>query len=75
MDVDLTGIRVNIIQESVLKIINSQSFIDNLRPYGIQRIDYQDLEKAKRIETTQRFKVHLVTFSGEDLFTKIEFSR
>ncbi|MDO8580672.1 MAG: nucleotidyl transferase AbiEii/AbiGii toxin family protein, partial [Candidatus Omnitrophota bacterium] len=26
-------------------------------------------------ETTQRFKIHLLAFSGEDLFTKIEFSR
>jgi hypothetical protein len=31
--------------------------------------------KAKQTETTQRFKIHLVTFAGEDLFTKVEFSR
>ena len=75
MDIDLTGIRVDIIQDSVLKILNSQVFVDNLRPYGIQRISIQDIENAKQTETTQRFKIHLMTFTGEDLFTKVEFSR
>ncbi len=31
--------------------------------------------KEKQIQTTQRFKIHLITFAGEDLFTKVEFSR
>ena len=33
------------------------------------------MTKAKQTETTQRFKIHLITFAGEDLFTKVEFSR
>ena len=75
MDLDLSGIRVDIIQETVLKILNTQNFVDNLRPYGIQRVSISDMVKAKQTETTQRFKIHLITFAGEDLFTKVEFSR
>lgn len=75
MDLDLSGIRVDIIQDIVLKILNTQNFVDNLRPYGIQRISIPDMAKAKQTKTTQRFKIHLETFAGEDLFTKIEFSR
>jgi len=75
MDLDLSGIRVDIIQETVLKILNTQNFVDNLRPYGIQRVSIPDMVKAKQTETTQRFKIHLITFAGEDLFTKVEFSR
>ena len=75
MDLDLSEIRVDIIQDIVLKILNTQNFIDNLRPYGIQNISIPDMVKAKQTETTQRFKIHLETFAGEDLFTKVEFSR
>ncbi|GAH31443.1 unnamed protein product, partial [marine sediment metagenome] len=75
MDLDLSDIRVDVLQDIVLKILITQTFIDNLRPYGIQRVSIQDMAKAKQTETTQRFKIHLITFAGEDLFTKIEFSR
>jgi len=75
MDLDLSGIRVDIIQDIVLKILNTQNFVDNLRPCGIQRVSIPDMVKAKQTETTQRFKIHLATFAGEDLFTKVEFSR
>lgn len=75
MDLDLSDIRVDVLQDIVLKILNTQAFIDNLRPYGIQRVSIPDMVKAKQTETTQRFKIHLITFAGEDLFTKIEFSR
>jgi hypothetical protein len=30
--------------------------------------------KTKQTQTTQRFKIHLITIAGEDLFTKVEFS-
>lgn len=75
MDLDLSKVRVDIIQDIVLKILNSRVFIDNLRPYGIQGVSIPDMEKEKQTETTQRFKIHLETFAGEDLFTKVEFSR
>jgi len=75
MDLDLSEIRIDIVQDVVLKILNTRDFIDNLRPYGIQNISIPDMARAKQIETTQRFKIHLITFAGEDLFTKVEFSR
>jgi hypothetical protein len=75
MDLDLTQVRVDVIQDIVLQIFKSQNFIDNLRPYNIQSISVPDMVKAKQTETTQRFKMHLITFAGEDLFTKVEFSR
>lgn len=34
-----------------------------------------NIARAKQTETVQRFKVHLLTTAGEDLPTKIEFSR
>lgn len=75
MDLDLAEVRVDVIQDIVLQILKSQNFIDNLRPYSIQSISVPDMVKAKQTETTQRFKMHLITFAGEDLFTKVEFSR
>lgn len=75
MDLDLSDIRIDILQDIVLKILLTQTFVDDLRPYGIQRIAIPDIAKAKQTETTQRFKIHLTTFAAEDLFTKIEFSR
>jgi len=75
MDLDIEGLRVDLVQDTVLDIFQSKNFIDNFKPYGIQDIGIPDIEKAKQAETTQRFKVHLITYSGEDLFTKVEFSR
>jgi hypothetical protein len=75
MDLDLAEVRVDVIQDIVLQILKSQNFVDNLRPYSIQSISVPDMVKAKQTETTQRFKIHLMTFAGEDLFTKVEFSR
>jgi hypothetical protein len=75
MDLDITQVRVDAVQDIVLQILRSQNFIDNLRPYSIQGISVPDMVKAKQTETTQRFKIHLITFAGEDLFTKVEFSR
>ena len=74
MDLDLIEVRVDVIQNIVLQILKSQNFIDNLRPYSIQSISVPDMVKVKQTETTQRFKIHLINFAGEDLFTKVEFS-
>ena len=54
MDLDLSEIRVDIIQDIVLKILNTRDFVYNLRPYGIQRVSIPDMKKAKQTETTQR---------------------
>jgi len=75
MDIDLAGVRVERVKKTVMEILGSRGFLDNLRPFGIEGVVPPDLEKAKQTETTQRFKIHLLTRAGEDLFTKVEFSR
>lgn len=75
MDLDVSSIRVDALKDIVMQILNNQSFQDILRPFGIERLVSPDMAKAKQTETTQRFKVHLITDAGEDLFTKVEFSR
>jgi len=75
MDLDVSGIGVFQLKEAVIKIIGSKVFRDNLKPFGITEIIAPDMSKAKQTETTQRFKIHLISSSGEDLFTKVEFSR
>lgn len=75
MDLDISGIKVAILKDVVMKILQTPSFKDILRPFGIERIIPPDISKAKQTETTQRFKIHLITVNTEDLFTKVEFSR
>jgi hypothetical protein len=75
MDIDITELRLEILQDTVMKILSTRSFEDIFKPYGIERVIPPDITKAKQTETTQRFKIHLITFAGEDLFTKVEFSR
>ncbi len=75
MDLDASGIKVDTLKETVMKILEARSFQESLRPFGIEKITAPDISKAKQTETTQRFKVHLLTAAGEDLFTKVEFSR
>lgn len=58
-----------------MDILSARGFTDSLKFLGIERIIPPDIMKAKQTETTQRFKIHLLTSSGDDLFTKIEFSR
>ena len=75
MDLDVEGMAVHILRDTVMKILEQQSFQDVFKPFGVERIIPPDINRAKQTETTQRFKAHLITFAGEDLFTKIEFSR
>src|SRR3989338_7471747 len=75
MDLDAFGIASFQLKEAVIKILDKSAFQDNLRPFGITKIIMPDMGKAKQTETTQRFKIHIISSSGEDLFTKIEFSR
>lgn len=75
MDIDVRAIGVVQLKETVMKVLINDSFQENLKPFGIVRIIPPDIAKAKQTETTQRFKVHLILSSGEDLFTKVEFSR
>lgn len=75
MDLNTHIIRVNILQDKVMQILNSTSFQNNLKSFGIEKVIPPDITKAKQTATTQRFKIHLITPKQEDFFTKIEFSR
>lgn len=75
MDLDVRVIQVNILRDKVMQILNSNSFQNSLQPFGIMKIISPNIDKAKQTQSTQRFKIHLIISSGEDLFTKIEFSR
>ena len=75
MDLDIHAIKVAELKETVMKILTAAAFQDNLKPFGIAKVVPPDIGKAKQTETTQRFKIHLISSSGEDLFTKVEFSR
>jgi len=75
MDLDVSGMSVHALKDTVTVILHTPSFTDSLRPFGIKGIVPPDMAKAKQTDTTQRFKVHLLTTAGEDLFTKVEFSR
>lgn len=75
LDIDARGIRKDSLTETVMGVLEAGSFQNTLRAFGVERVVPPDIIKAKQTETTQRFKVHLITGAGEDLFTKIEFSR
>ncbi|MDP2913392.1 MAG: nucleotidyl transferase AbiEii/AbiGii toxin family protein [Candidatus Omnitrophota bacterium] len=75
MDLDVSGIRKDALLDAVMAILGSKLFNDSLNSYGIERVIPPDISRAKQTSTTQRFKLHLITYTGEDLFTKVEFSR
>lgn len=75
MDLDISAVRVDVLKDVVMNILKAQIFQDILESFGVQKIIVPDMSKAKQTETTQRFKIHLLTSNAEDLFTKIEFSR
>lgn len=75
MDIDIQQVGVQKIKKVSMDILASRIFSDTLRSFGIGKVVPPDLIKAKQTDTTQRFKVHLITTAGQDLFTKIEFSR
>lgn len=75
MDLDAAGISVDSLKDIVMGILKDISFQNNFKPFGIESVIPPDIKIAKQTSTTQRFKIHLITFAGEDLFTKVEFSR
>ena len=75
MDVDVQKVPIETLQTVVLGTLSARLFVENLRGFGIQRIVVPNMLKAKQTQTTQRYKIHLITVAGEDLFTKVEFSR
>src|SRR3989338_3286775 len=75
MDIDIIGARVDKVKKTVMDILSVRGFSDRPKSFGIEKVVPPDITKAKQTETAQRFKIHLLTSGGEDLFTKIEFSR
>lgn len=75
MDIDIQRAGVEKIKKVSMDILQSQGFSDTLRFFGVEKVIPPNIIKAKQTDTTQRFKVHLINTAGQDLFTKIEFSR
>ena len=75
MDLDVRSVNINVIKDVVSNILQAKSFTNSLKTFGVNSIIPPDMAKAKQTQTTQRFKIHLITEAGEDLFTKVEFSR
>jgi len=73
MDLDVEGLAVHTLQEKVMAALGSSGLLSTLLTYGIERVQPPDISRAKQTETVQRFKVHLHTTAGEDLFTKVKF--
>jgi len=75
MDLDIAGLPIHEVSDRVMKMLTAPALPSTLRTFGIERLEAPDLSKAKQTATVQRFKVHLFTEAGLDLFTKVEFSR
>lgn len=75
MDIDVSGIEVHVLSEKVMGVLESPRFASTLRTFGVDQLRLPDMLRAKQTETVQRFKVGLITSAGEDLATKVEFSR
>jgi len=75
MDIDVSGLAVHVLREKVMKVLESPSLLDTLRTFGVEDLRLPDMAHAKQTETVQRFKIGLLTSAGEDLATKVEFSR
>lgn len=73
MDLDVKTASVATLQKNVLRALARLAF--PMRVYGVTEIIPPSMAAAKQTETTQRFKIHLITQDGLEFFTKIEFSR
>jgi len=68
MDMDVNTVSVSVLRDTVMKIIVSASFQNELKVFGIEKILPPDMTKAKQTQTTQRFKIHLITHQGDDTY-------
>ena len=75
MDMDVFESSVQTLKKNGYKVLKDRSFIRRLRTFGIEGLDVNDPAKGKHTETTQRFRLGLLTPAGERLSTKVEFSR
>jgi predicted nucleotidyltransferase component of viral defense system len=75
LDLDVLGGSVATLRKNGYRILADRSLQRSLESFGIARMDINDPTRAKHSETTQRFRLRLVTGSGIELPTKVEFSR
>jgi predicted nucleotidyltransferase component of viral defense system len=75
MDLDVLAGNVATLKKNGYKVLDDAAFRRTLRTYGIADIHVNDPDKAKHTQTTQRFRVQLITVGGEKLPSKVEFSR
>lgn len=75
MDIDVLAGNVGTLKKNGYKILQDGAFRRSLRSFDIADLDVNDPAKAKQTETTQRFRVGLITPAGHRLPTKVEFSR
>jgi len=73
MDLDVKTASVESVAKNVLRTLEALSI--PMKVYGVSQIVAPTMKASKQTATTQRFKIHLHTSSGLDLFTKVEFSR
>ncbi|HET6628641.1 MAG TPA: nucleotidyl transferase AbiEii/AbiGii toxin family protein [Woeseiaceae bacterium] len=75
MDLDVLAGAVPTLRKNGYKILDDAAFRRTLRTFGITDLEINDPVRAKHTQTTQRFRVRLVTTAGERLPSKVEFSR
>jgi predicted nucleotidyltransferase component of viral defense system len=75
MDLDVLHGSVATLKKNGYKLLDDAAFRRALKTYGIADIEVNDPDKAKHTQTTQRFRVQLVSAGGERLPSKVEFSR
>lgn len=75
MDIDVLGGSVATLKKNGYRILNDRAFARALASFGIAELRVNDPARAKHTETTQRFRSQLITTAGEQLPTKVEFSR
>lgn len=73
MDLDVVAqVRAAALENAVDSVIDGRAMLATLMPVGVTSIK---TTKPKQTETTQRWKVILQMSAGEELRTKVEFSR
>ncbi|OGV71555.1 MAG: hypothetical protein A3K19_09355 [Lentisphaerae bacterium RIFOXYB12_FULL_65_16] len=73
MDIDVANVPVHVVQDTVGGILDSNPFRQALRVY---RVDVEHVTEHKQSETTQRWKLGLLTpGTAQVVPTKVEFSR
>lgn len=75
MDLDVLGGSVATLRKNGYRVLEDPALLRALNALGVVDLQSSDPGKAKHTRTTQRFKVRLTTENGDQLPTKVEFSR